>query len=337
MKITLTSITLLISIQLAFSQVPKKIIVEHFTNTNCSICASRNPGFYTNLNNQTGILHLAIHPSSPYPNCLLYQQNATANDARTNYYGIYGSTPRLVINGNVISGGTNYSSSSIFTPYLGLTSPASIRIVQEKFNSDSIRSTIIIKTEAVNTLGALSLFVALAEDSVIYTGGNGEPIHFDVFRKSMTSATGDAVTLPTVAGDSIVFTFISQSNPIWNFSRIATMAILQETISKNLVQAEAVSAASGVTTTSVNELNNNGNNLFTVYPTIIQDFVNIDINKFEDNSEIKIIDILGNIIYKAPLTSSILQLQITNISNGIYFVQVGNKFNSQTKKIIVNK
>ena len=136
MKITfaLIGIATLTSIQLVFSQVPKKVVVEHFTNTNCSICASRNPGFYTNLHNQTGILHLAVHPSSPYPNCLLYQQNGTANDARTNYYGIYGSTPRLVINGNVISGGTNYSSSSIFTPYLGLTSPASIRIIQEKLN-----------------------------------------------------------------------------------------------------------------------------------------------------------------------------------------------------------
>ena len=182
----LSTIAILISCQLAFSQVLKKAVVEHFTNTNCSVCASRNPGFYTNLTTQTNVLHLAIHPSSPYPNCLLYQQNTTANDARTNYYGVYGSTPRLVINGTVISASANYSSSAIFTPYLGLTSPASIRIVQEKFNADSIRLTITIKTEAANTLGALLLFVALAEDTVFYTGGNGEPLHFDVFRKSLT-------------------------------------------------------------------------------------------------------------------------------------------------------
>ena len=105
---SLSAIAILFFCQLAFSQVPKKAVVEHFTNTNCSVCASRNPGFYTNLNMQTGVLNLAVHPSSPYPNCLLYQQNATANDARTNYYGIYGSTPRLVINGNVISSAANY-------------------------------------------------------------------------------------------------------------------------------------------------------------------------------------------------------------------------------------
>ena len=161
---TLSSIAILISCQLAFSQVPQKAVVEHFTNTNCGVCSSRNPGFYTNLNAQPNVLHLAVHPSAPYASCLLYQQNTVANNARTNYYGVFGSTPRLVINGNVISSSANYSSPAIFTPYLGLTSPASIRIVQEKFATDSIRSTIIVKTEAVNTLGALSLFVALAED-----------------------------------------------------------------------------------------------------------------------------------------------------------------------------
>jgi hypothetical protein len=146
------------------------------------------PRFYTNYNMQSNILHLAIHPSAPYSGCLLYQQNSTANDAGTNYYGIYGSTPRLVINGNVISAGANYASSSIFAPYQSLTSPASVRIVQEKFGLDSIRASVIIKTEDTNSLGNLSLFVALAEDTVFYTGSNGEPMHFDVFRKSLSNS-----------------------------------------------------------------------------------------------------------------------------------------------------
>ena len=275
--LTLSSIAILISCQLAFSQVPQKAVVEHFTNTNCSACASRNPGFYTNLNNQTGVLHLAVHPSSPYPNCLLYQQNATANDARTNYYGVYGSTPRLVINGTVISGAANYSSSAIFTPYLGLTSPASIRIVQEKFNTDSIRSTIIIKTEATNTLGALSLFVALAEDTVFYTGGNGETQHYDVFRKSLASTIGETINLPASVGDSIVFTFSSPSNPIWNFSRIFTMVILQETTSKSVVQVEAVPASLGATT----GINASSKLNFKIFPNPANKFITIQLGEIE--------------------------------------------------------
>ena len=151
MKKTVLLFTLIFLSQLSYSQVPKKVVVEHFTNTKCSVCASRNPGFYTNYYAQTGVIHLAVHPSSPYSACVLSQHNAAENDARTNYYGIYGSTPRLVIQGVVISSGANYSSASIFTPYLGQQSPASIKIVQSKYGNDSIRSRIVIKTEATHS------------------------------------------------------------------------------------------------------------------------------------------------------------------------------------------
>ena len=42
----------------SIDQVPLTIISEHFTNTKCSVCASRNPGFYTNYNSQSGILEI---------------------------------------------------------------------------------------------------------------------------------------------------------------------------------------------------------------------------------------------------------------------------------------
>ena len=80
----------------AEAQVPRKILVEHFTNTLCSFCASRNPGFYSNLNNQSDVIHLSIHSGTPYTQCLLYQQNASPSDARRFYYGITG-TPALAI------------------------------------------------------------------------------------------------------------------------------------------------------------------------------------------------------------------------------------------------
>ncbi len=108
----------------SFAQVSKTIVVEHFTNSVCSICASRNPGFYENLSEQENVLHLAIHPSAPYSSCIFNLNNVIENDDRTNYYGIYGSTPRLVIQGDVISSSADYSSASIFTPYLDATSPA---------------------------------------------------------------------------------------------------------------------------------------------------------------------------------------------------------------------
>ena len=330
---TLSVLTILISCQAAFSQVPKRVIVEHFTNTNCGVCASRNPGFYTNLNTQTNVLHLAVHPSSPYSNCLLYQQNPTANDARTNYYGVYNSTPRIVINGYEIAATANYSSSAIFTPYLGLTSPASIRIVQEKFATDSIRSTIIIKTEATNTLGALSLFVALAEDTVFYTGGNGEPLHFNVFRKSLTNTNGDAVTLPATVGDSVVFTFTSLSNPVWNFSRILTLTILQETTSKNLVQAEVVPASSGVVTTDIfpYPLERDGVRLF---PNPADKFITIQLGESK-SAIVSLNSIEGKLLMQKTISQGENQIDISALPKTTYLINIKTdkgEFNQKISK-----
>lgn len=328
---TLLAMAFLLTCQIAFAQVPKKIVVEHFTNTNCSICASRNPGFYTNLNSQTGVLHLAVHPSAPYSSCLLYQQNSTANDARTNYYGIYGSTPRLVINGVVISASADYSSSSIFTPYQSLTSPASIRIIQQKFGTDSIRANVIIKTESTHSLADLSLFVALSEDTVFYTGTNGEPQHYDVFRKSLSSTTGTSVTLPATVGDSIMLTFSSPSDSIWDFSRIYTLAILQETDSKNLVQAEAVSPSAEVTETGIKE--NIKQITASIFPNPVDNLFTIQLGESSD-AIITLTDIDGNLIMQKEVSKNPFQFNISSLPKATYLINIKTEKGVFNQKII---
>jgi hypothetical protein len=325
-------ITLIASIQLVNAQVPKKVIVEHFTNTKCSVCASRNPGFYTNLRNQTGVIHLAVHPSSPYAACVLSMHNPVENDGRTNYYGIYGSTPRLVIQGVVISSGANYSSSSIFTPYLGQTSPASIKIYQYKYGNDSIRSRIVIKTEATHTLTNLSLFVALAEDTINYTGSNGEPVHYDVFRKSLTGTSGVSVTLPATVGDSVVYIKSSPANVAWNFSKIFTLAILQNATSKAVVQSENISAKTNNLTTGIkNEFGDNLN--VNVY--VSESNININQDKNSGNLYFTLYDISGRVVINKLIESNSENVNVSSLSPGIYlygiksttgFVKTGKLF-----------
>lgn len=308
--------------QIGHSQVPKKVIVEHFTNTKCSICASRNPGFYTNYNAQTGVIHLAIHPSSPYSACVLSQHNAVENDARTNYYGIYGGTPRLVIQGVVVPSGANYASASIFAPYLGQQSPASIKIVQVKYGNDSIRSRIVIKTEAAHSLPGLSLFVALAEDTINYTGSNGEPVHYDVFRKSLTGISGVNITLPATIGDSVVYTKSSTVNGAWNFSRIFTLAILQETASKAVVQTQKISASSNSIYTGVSEFDFL-NATINVYSS--QKTVYVYQNNFKEDLTFSIYDLSGRPLSAKIITSTTEQLDLNDLDSGIYLYTIKSK------------
>ena len=215
------------------AQVKQAVLVEHFTNTRCGICANRNPGLFTNLANNPEVLHIATHPSSPYSSCVLYQHNTIENNARTNYYGVLGSTPRIVINGTVMSGGTSFTSSTLFDNFNTKMSPISIAVNQQKFGMDSIRATITVKSVAAHLITTALMYVPLVEDSLMYNAPNGENLHHNVFRKSFSNGS---IQLPAL-GDSSIYIFVLAGNNAWNFDKLKTMVILSENSSKKVIQA----------------------------------------------------------------------------------------------------
>lgn len=315
-------VTLFIVAYFAFTantQVPLTTIVEHFTNTKCSICASKNPGFYTNLNSNTAVLHLSVHPSAPYTTCPLSQQNTVDNDARTNYYGIYGGTPRLVINGDVISTSTNYSSSSIFTPYQGLTSSFSLQASQVLVGSDSIRSIVVIKKVAASSLTTGSVFIGLAEDTIFLNGGNGETQHFNVLRKAASSSGGIAVILPSPVNDSIIVSRTSFINPIWNQSRMFTMGILQDAGTKDVIQS-GKSVLLNAASTGIGELS--ADIKFQVYPNPAGDFINITIAE-KGMFVFEIVDLAGKLV-KQGTTEGVSAINVSSFENGFYAIHLYN-------------
>ena len=254
----------------AWTQVPQTAVVEHFTNTYCSVCASRNPGFYSNLNQQTNVLHIAFHPSAPYAACTLNQHNKIENDARTKFYGIYGSTPRLVISGTVIPSSANYSSASVFTPYLGKTSPIEIKLQLTENGSDSFMASIQLITRATHMLGDLNLLVALVEENLAFAAPNGEQEHHDVFRKAFHSIDGIVVTPASQVGDSISIETSIAKNSVWVKNQLYAMAMLSDFTTKEMVQA-ARSSNLGLS----NGLHAEIGNSVSVFPNPANEFIQI--------------------------------------------------------------
>lgn len=328
-KIILFTLFAALTAQPFFAQVTKKVVLEHFTNSLCSACASRNPGLYNNINNQTNVIHLAIHPSAPYSGCLINQHNTPENNGRTNYYGIFGSTPRIVINGVVISSSTNYSSNSIFNNYVNQTSPASIKISQTKYGNDSIRSTITIKTEAQHALGNLKLFVALVEDTLFYSSPNGEDEHYDVFRKSLTGTSGTTIILPSTVGDSIVFSASSLVNTAWDFARIYTLAVLQEDVNKSVVQAEAVSASSNNVVASLNNYIEAFD--INVFPNPANEQIHVKLNN-SLKSSVRLYDLNGKLFFTGSFQNQI-DINLLDLSTGQYLLVIENDLGKVNRTI----
>jgi FlaG/FlaF family flagellin (archaellin) len=317
MKKILMLLMILGIINLAEAQVPRKIVVEHFTNTFCSVCASRNPGFFSNLETQKDVLQLSIHPSSPYSQCYFNRQNKSENDARTQYLGVFGSTPRLVINGVPLSASTNYSSPSIFDAYKSQTSDVSIT-VKGKYVGDSLEVETVIKAVVNNSLGNANLFVALANARVNYAAGNGEQLHHNVFRKSMYNPSGFSVTIPAMAGDSLVLISKVKTETIWGTNDLFALAILNNTSNKNLIQAEQsaiISLASGLEVISASR--------FKLYPNPVEDFLQFEHEQYLWQNY-KVYTLQGGLVLSGNLDSQV-GITVSGLNQGIYILELTNE------------
>lgn len=248
------------------AQVARVNIVEHFTNSNCSVCANSNPSIYSTLSNYPSTLHITFHPSSPYTSCFFSMQNPSENDARTNFYGIYGSTPKLIVNGSLTSAS---NLSSTLQSALSANSNFDIYTTQIFIASDSVEVTVVIKKIAPDSLTSATLFVGAFQDTVMQTTGNGESIHKDVFRKSLSASAGNTITLPMNVNDSVEFTYTYNIPSNWMASRMNSLAILQHNATKEVLQT---SKSMNINTipTSVGLLTREN---IIVYPNPVSDFL----------------------------------------------------------------
>ncbi len=310
----------------AFAQVTQTVLVEHFTNTRCSVCASRNPGFYNNLNAQSNVLHVAIHPSAPYSNCLLNQHNTAENDARTQFYGVYGSTPRLVIDGNTIPASSDYSNSNLFNAYLNKTSPISISVNLTETGND-ITAKVVVKAVAAHTFTNLLISGFLVEELVNYAAPNREQQHHDVFRKGIFAITGETFVAPA-NGDSIVFEKTINKNSTWVLNQIYAIITVQQP-SKQSVQAAQSLKLTG--STGIGSVTKSPGVSPTIYPNPANNTLTININDNE-LTQVRMFDNSGKLIFEDTFTSE-QAITTTNFPSGIYHIIIATKSGITSSKI----
>ena len=239
------------TIQTHAQPVPKTVLVEHFTNTFCSICAGRNPGFYQNLAQFPQVLYVSYYPSAPYPACPLNQYNKPEADARTNYYGVYGGTPRLVIQGAAIPANANYSSATIIQSELGNTTPFAASLRLKTLNATTGEARFVIRKMDTSALDSLSLYVAVVEDTLVFSAANGEQNHYNVFRRSVWGQQPLRVKAPAAIGDSVVAV---QSFPIdaaWTLSKMFAVGVVQQKNGALIQAARSAKLSAGSSTTGI--------------------------------------------------------------------------------------
>ncbi|HNP31739.1 MAG TPA: YHYH protein [Flavobacterium sp.] len=76
-----------------------------------------------------------------------------------------------------------------------------------------------------------------------------------------------------------------------------------------------------------------------IYPNPAQDFIAIQSDMIEDNLDVSLIDELGKVIRTNKILqgSTLAIIDLTNVTNGVYFIKIAGKKDDKTFKIIVNK
>lgn len=322
----------LIHCSIQAQKVELKTIVEHFTNTKCSVCASRNPGLHSNLANFPQLFYISIHPSAPYSSCILSQQNTVINDNRTNFYAVYGSTPRLVINGNSINNSSNYADSNLIKSHLGFYTSFSMKVNIKRLSTDSMRYEISIKKLDTSSLDSAYLFSGNIEDTVFVNGGNGEPRHFNVLRY----ASQEKLKLPTNLLDSVMFYKSIKLNAIWNANRISSFGVLQNISNKNVIQSAKSVLLPKSSSSNSSILTNNADVKISIYPNPVSSYLNV-ISSLYQPLEYSIVNSLGEIKLRGRIIGeSVIDVQA--LGSGIYFFVISKDGeSSQFKKVIISR
>jgi hypothetical protein len=307
------------------AQIPMTSIVEHFTNTSCSVCASNNGSIHTAINNHPGVLHISFHPSSPYSNDFFNQQNMVENDARTQFYGLFGGTPQIALNGidipsNTLNTALNNNSS--------LTSNYQFNILQTQITVDSFSIRAVITKIAIDNNTTALLFLGAYEDTINQTTNNGEPTHYNVFRKTITSVTGDLIALPINVGDTLVNNYGYRKGSAWNVNRMHTIGILQKTTKEVLNSAKSNDVINIVSGTD-NNFTLDGKNIF--YPNPVTS------NKLylkTDIEELAIYSLIGEKLFYEKNLKNTESISLNSLQPGVYIVRATNGKNISNQKII---
>ena len=330
---------------ISYSQAPLKVLLENWTSSTCGPCASNNPALRSWIDaHSTNLVCVAYHVGWPSPgNDPMYLYNPTQSYDRRYYYGV-NAVPEGVLQGvnTYIGSPFNWTAmSNLYTQYTGTSVASGVSVVDTRIPPDSNKVNITVTNYTALPSGTYYLRVMVVEKWIVYQsppGSNGETTFENVFRKSLPSSTGTAIS--TDAG-TYNFEFRYYMDPVWKDTSIITIAFIQNDVGKTILNTSRQGMVTGIENPPASlpkeyTLSQN-------YPNPFNPTTNI---KFtlpkDDHVTLKVYDMLGKVVktvVDAPLKAGEHEVLFDgyNVSSGVYFYTIKTNDFQQTKKMILVK
>lgn len=296
-------------------------VVEMFTSQGCNSCppaealidnfitAEKNSGRNVVIVNEHVTYWDYLGWVDPFGNAsfkarqLKYVQTINGNNT---YY-----TPQVFVNGELICGSTGCISNAI-NNYLGAGNEATAGVCLS-LNSSPDASALTIGYEISGTYGASQLILMLVEDNLTTHVTAGENAGLTLVNNSVARTF---LTVNIANGGVGTTSLAVPANSVRANCRV--MAFLQDPNTMKMAGGTKGFSLYGATGVEKNA----STGVIGLYPNPAS--TSLTVNVSEQVSELKLIDVVGNTVYAEKLNISGLvnhTINISNFSNGVYFVQ----------------
>ncbi|MCC7429346.1 Omp28-related outer membrane protein [bacterium] len=259
MKKTAIALSILLSTQISFSA-QRLVLFEEMTNASCAPCAAYNPGIESLLD-QLGeeiVIQVAYHAWWPGYDPM-YQENVPDNTARIQYYGVNG-VPDIFADGILGPSPANPTAiqNDIMSRY-NAPSPFTITLTDSLGNGTLyINASVTAEANATpSQLANLKIHFAIVETRIYPNppGSNGENEFRNALRMMLPNSNGETLTIS--AGETLNFSRQTSVGSDWDFDHVKIVAFIQNTSSKEIMQAAKVGFLGGTVFGTITDSNGN--------------------------------------------------------------------------------
>jgi hypothetical protein len=307
-----TGLLLLVAIISSIAQ-NRVVLIEQFTNSGCSICATHSPAVFNYVdNNSADVVAIAYHTAFPY-NDSMYHEN----------------------------------SSSVFVPQIATTintrkteAPLySIVALNTGFNNGVLDGEFVFTSNtSSNTTDSLVAHIVVVEKNVLKSayvaspGNNAETEYGYVMRKMLPNQNG-TLLLHKAINESDTVSFSAILSNIKNLNELRIVAFVQNVTTKEVYSAFLFNPQ----ITNIKE-ERKLDNTFKIYPNPLAKTFTVSATDGETFKSINIVNLQGAVVYRytSSTESSFTSLDI-EISAGMYFIEITNDAQRFVQRIVISK
>jgi len=308
--------------------IPKRTIFEEFTGSTCSACVilanNTLDSFFANKvvpEEYTLIKYQMDFPGAGDP---YYTSQCGVRGSLYDVHGI----PFFVMDGSKVPHGSVMAQGTeVFFQYYedNKEYSASMAIVATHnidFSNKDIDVT--VKINSKQTYSNIKLYVAVVEKQTTgNVGSNGQTEFDQVFMKMLPSATGSYISL--TANQQSTFQISGNLNGtfIEDINDLEVIVFVQKS-DKTMLQSTVSGIPIGIEDISMQKI--------SIYPNPAKDAITV---KNAKSANIKIFDLQGRILLSEHCSNNNMQIDVSFLSKGVYFVQILLNNSIKIEKIII--